>query len=210
MYAHLGAIAELVGVGTTTAKTPVASQFTPHVRLIVDHVLHIAHSLSYDMNVVVVNKLEVNCRKYPADVCRSTADTAGIEKYWHHCWRTGISKGTPSVVLRGDGRMLDSQAFDVYACCFREHASQLHRLILAFAADRQWVAKYTYSNTFMALSTEIGELAEHFHWLESTCASSCSSDSSSKTTINDNAVASELADILIYCIHFFRVVGDQL
>lgn len=203
MYVHLGAIAGLVNTHSDHASIDQA--VTLHLRNIIQCVLRISHSLCFDMKVVVTNKIALNKQKYPANLCRSAADKPGIDKYWTHCWYTGISKGTPCIVLEGGGHLLPQQTFDVYEQGFHGNAVYFNNIVLQFAEDRHWLAKYTASNTFMALSSEVGELAEHFHWLPS--AGDKSTAPTQGPRVDNNAVAGELADVLIYCLHFLRLTG---
>jgi len=70
---------------------------------------------------------------------------------------------------------------------------QLSARLLAFARDRDWEQFHSPKNLAMALAGEAGELLEHFQWL---------SEQQSETLPPEKreAVALELADILIYLI----------
>lgn len=66
---------------------------------------------------------------------------------------------------------------------------QLHR----FAVDRDWEQFHSPKNLAMALSAECGELLEQFMWLDETQSASLAPEQT-------DAVALELADIMIYLI----------
>ena len=70
---------------------------------------------------------------------------------------------------------------------------QLRVRLAKFAADRDWDQFHSPKNLSMALIGEAAELVEHFQWL---------TEEQSKSLDNDKqqAVAEELADILIYLI----------
>ena len=70
---------------------------------------------------------------------------------------------------------------------------RLRRRLAKFAADREWDPFHSPKNLAMALVGEAGELVEHFQWL---------SEGESRTLSAEKrqAVAHELADILIYLI----------
>ena len=75
----------------------------------------------------------------------------------------------------------------------RDSLDDLNAQLLAFARERDWEQFHSPKNLSMALAGEAGELLEHFQWL--------SEDQSA--ALNDDkreAVALELADILIYLI----------
>lgn len=76
---------------------------------------------------------------------------------------------------------------------------QLNAKLLAFARERDWEQFHSPKNLSMALAGEVGELLEHFQWLSE--AQSATLDSDKK-----EAVALELADILIYLIR----LGERL
>ncbi len=75
----------------------------------------------------------------------------------------------------------------------------LRRQLAAFTASRDWQQFHSPKNLSMALIAEAAELVEHFQWL--TEQQSCDLAPEKK-----NAVALELADILIYLIR----TADQL
>ncbi len=75
----------------------------------------------------------------------------------------------------------------------RDRLDDLNAKLLAFARERDWEQFHSPKNLSMALAGEAGELLEHFQWL---------SEKQSATLPPDKreAVALELADILIYLI----------
>jgi NTP pyrophosphatase (non-canonical NTP hydrolase) len=70
----------------------------------------------------------------------------------------------------------------------------------SFAAARDWQQFHTPKNLAMALSVEAAELLEHFQWL--TPGQSASLDARRK-----RAVASEIADVLLYLTRLADVLG---
>ncbi|MDJ0740490.1 MAG: nucleotide pyrophosphohydrolase [Gammaproteobacteria bacterium] len=75
----------------------------------------------------------------------------------------------------------------------RDSLDDLNAQLLAFARERDWEQFHSPKNLSMALAGEAGELLEHFQWLSE--AQSAALDADRK-----DAVALELADILIYLI----------
>jgi NTP pyrophosphatase (non-canonical NTP hydrolase) len=70
---------------------------------------------------------------------------------------------------------------------------ELNRRLKAFAQERDWEQFHSPKNLAMALAGEAGELLEHFQWLSEAQSSELPAD-------KKEAVALELADILIYTI----------
>ncbi len=69
----------------------------------------------------------------------------------------------------------------------------LNRRLKAFAQERDWEQFHNPKNLVMALAGECGELLEHFQWLSEAQSAALSSE-------KKEAVALEMADILIYLI----------
>ena len=69
----------------------------------------------------------------------------------------------------------------------------LNRRLRQFARDRDWEQFHNPKNLAMALAGEAGELLEHFQWLTAEQSAALPPD-------KKEAVALELADILIYLI----------
>ena len=74
--------------------------------------------------------------------------------------------------------------------------------IRAFSDARDWEQFHAPKNLAMALAAEAGELMEHFLWCESE-ASRVLCENPEKR----DAVAEELADVLIYALRFADVAG---
>jgi NTP pyrophosphatase (non-canonical NTP hydrolase) len=72
-----------------------------------------------------------------------------------------------------------------------------------FAAERDWEVFHTPKNLAMALAGEAGEVVEHFQWL--TAEQSAALDEEGR-----EAVALELADVLLYLVRLADVLGVDL
>lgn len=74
-----------------------------------------------------------------------------------------------------------------------DRLEDLRRRLAAFATARDWDQFHSPKNLAMALAAEAGELLEHFQWL---------SESQSETldAARRDAVALELADVLLYLV----------
>lgn len=75
----------------------------------------------------------------------------------------------------------------------RDTLDDLSTRLLAFARERDWEQFHSPKNLSMALAGEAGELLEHFQWLTEAQSATLGTD-------KKEAVALEMADILIYLI----------
>ena len=75
----------------------------------------------------------------------------------------------------------------------RDSLDDLNARLLAFARERDWEQFHSPKNLSMALAGEAGELLEHFQWLSEAQSAAITGD-------KKEAVALELADILIYLV----------
>jgi NTP pyrophosphatase (non-canonical NTP hydrolase) len=78
----------------------------------------------------------------------------------------------------------------------RDLAQQLER----FASDREWQQFHSPKNLAAALVVEAGELLEHFQWLTE-------EQSHALTDGKRDAVAAEVADVLLYLIQLSTALG---
>lgn len=82
----------------------------------------------------------------------------------------------------------------------------LHTLrdqLRAFADERDWAPFHTPKNLAMALAGEAGEVIEHFQWLTA-------EESAALPAEVADAVALELADVLLYLVRLADVLGVDL
>jgi len=73
----------------------------------------------------------------------------------------------------------------------------------AFAATRDWDQFHSPKNLSMALMVEVAELMEHFQWLTEAQSAELPPD-------DKQAVAEELADILLYLVRLSDKLGVDL
>ncbi len=86
---------------------------------------------------------------------------------------------------------------------YTDSLEQLRVRLAKFAADRDWNQFHSPKNLSMALIAEAAELLEHFQWLTE-------EQSKSLDHARKQAVAEELADILIYLIRCADKLGIDL
>lgn len=73
----------------------------------------------------------------------------------------------------------------------------------AFATERDWDQFHSPKNLTMAMTTEVGELVEHFKWLTEEQSANLSKEKLAE-------VAEELADIQIYLLMLSSKLGVDL
>ena len=79
---------------------------------------------------------------------------------------------------------------------------ELKERIAAFAKARDWEQFHAPKNLAMALASEVGELMEHFLWLDIAESRHLCEDAAKRAQ-----VAEELAYVLIYALRFADVTG---
>jgi len=80
---------------------------------------------------------------------------------------------------------------------------QLRDALRDFSAERDWDQFHSPKNLAMALNVEAGELLEHFQWLSEGASGSLPAERLA-------AVATELADVLIYLVRLADKLGVDL
>lgn len=79
--------------------------------------------------------------------------------------------------------------------------AELKTSVMEFVAERDWERFHSPKNLSMALAAEAAELMEHFLW---------DTPEASVERASREAVADELADIVIYAIEFANITGIDL
>jgi dCTP diphosphatase len=81
----------------------------------------------------------------------------------------------------------------------------LKDVMLAFAQEREWIQFHNPKNLAMAIGVEVGELMDHFRWVEA--------DSSASVLNSEDvrdAVANELADVTLFILQFATICKIDL
>jgi NTP pyrophosphatase (non-canonical NTP hydrolase) len=80
---------------------------------------------------------------------------------------------------------------------------ELREAMRRFTTEREWTPFHTPKNLAMALAGEAGELLEHFQWL--------TPEQSARLPVDTHeAVALEMADVLLYLVRLSDVLGVDL
>lgn len=83
--------------------------------------------------------------------------------------------------------------------------SALIQALRQFADDRDWQPHHTPRNLLLALTGEVGELAEVFQWMTDEQAARAGQDPATAQAVQD-----ELADVLLYLVRLADVLGVDL
>ena len=83
--------------------------------------------------------------------------------------------------------------------------SALSAALAKFAAERDWDQFHSPKNLVMALTGEVGELAEVFQWLSEDASKSVAANPETATAVRD-----ELADVTLYLVRLASVLGVDL
>lgn len=87
----------------------------------------------------------------------------------------------------------------------RTTVESLKELAGNFVDERDWAQFHNPKNLSMAMAAETGELMEHFLWIEGADSFECLKNSEKLEAVED-----ELADIVIYAMHFANRTGIDL
>jgi len=74
------------------------------------------------------------------------------------------------------------------------------QMISRFVEERDWLQYHDPKNLVMAMMSEVGELADHFRWVNNTDSRALAISSEHATEVSD-----ELADIMMFAIEFASV-----
>jgi len=78
--------------------------------------------------------------------------------------------------------------------------ADLKRTISQFVEERDWLQFHDPKNLVLAMTSEVGELADHFRWVKNT-----ESHALATSPEHSQDVADELADILMFAVEFASV-----
>ncbi|WP_280297083.1 nucleotide pyrophosphohydrolase [Nocardia abscessus] len=82
---------------------------------------------------------------------------------------------------------------------------RLQRMVADFVSERGWGDFHTPKNLIMALTGEVGELAELFQWLTDDQSRALMADASRRARVEE-----EVADVLIYLLRLADVLQIDL
>jgi dCTP diphosphatase len=148
-----------------------------------------AASCNLDLKTCILRKMELNARKYPIHLCKGKSG-----KYTKYSDQTGITK-------------TEGQSTQVRPDTIVEETDQSIESVMAkitcFATDRHWSRFHTPRNLVLALTGELGELAELFQWRGDAVPNSTPEQVLSAEELDK--VGQELADVCIYLLRLSHV-----
>lgn len=148
----------------------------------------VTQSLSLNLEVSIIRKMELNSKKYPVELCKGK-----VCKYTFYSHATGISKTEgQSTLQKQDVHVSHSKPETISS--FLESIDSLTVEIRTFAVHRQWVRYYKPRNLVLALMGELGELAELFQWAVE------EAEVFSMSAVELDKVSQEIADVAIYLL----------
>jgi dCTP diphosphatase len=162
--------------------------------------MRLAASLSIDLHVACHKKIDLNAKKYPVELCKGKS-----EKYTEYSNVTGISKTAGQSTLEESDSTnpcdVSNASWDEINEYFLAHAvPALTARTRQFAADRDWHRYHTPRNLLLALTGELGELAEIFQFKGDEPNQQLSMKEQDK-------IKQEIADVTIYLLRLADVSG---
>ena len=173
-----------------------------------------ASACQVNLRSCIVQKLELNGKKYPVELCRGKSG-----KYTDYSEQTGItadrrsqstvgSSGDTVAVVgeQGGNNKQHQQEEDMED---QSTVTSLTSRIRGFATDRRWSRYHTPRNIVLAMMGEVGELAEFFQW-KGDGGDGAPAGLSNWSAEEVDHVRQELADVTIYLMRLADVCGVDL
>jgi NTP pyrophosphatase (non-canonical NTP hydrolase) len=160
--------------------------------------LHLSCIFSVTLGNLIMVKMGNNRKKYPVDLCLKSQLTGytGIPKYTSYSKKTLIGRDCE---LNLDVPSSSNMTFSQQKERLLHDLPLLSDGVKQFAAERNWLDKYTWHYTSLSLSAEYGELAE-------TVKNSGDSDAVwSMNQCQRSSILSEIADVAIFLLHVVRI-----
>jgi NTP pyrophosphatase (non-canonical NTP hydrolase) len=160
--------------------------------------LRLSGTFSVTLGNLIMAKMGNNRKKYPVDLCLNSQNRGctGIPKYTSYSNKTLIRRDCE---LSLDVSSSSNMTFSQHKDRFLHDLPLLSDEVKQFAAERNWLEKYTWYYTSLALSAEYGELAETVQNTGDYDAV-CSITEQQRTNI-----LSEIADVAIFLLHVVRI-----
>ena len=160
--------------------------------------LHLSCTFSVTLGNLIMAKMGNNRKKYPVDLCLKSQfrGCTGIPKYTLYSNKTLIRRDCE---LNLDVPSSSNMTFSQHKERFLYDLPLLSDEVKQFAAQRNWLDKYTWQYTSLSLSAEYGELAETVK---------DSGDYDAVCSINEQqrtSILSEIADVAIFLLHVVRI-----
>ena len=167
-----------------------------------------ASACRVNLRSCILIKLELNNKKYPAELCRGRSG-----KYTDYSEQTGItanrrSQSTVASSSGGDQGRINTHQLEEEDD-YQSTIAGLTSRIRGFATDRRWSRYHTPRNIVLAMMGEAGELAELFQW-KGDGDDGAPAGLSNWSAEEVDHVRQELADVTIYLMRLADVCGVDL
>ena len=163
-----------------------------------------ASACRVNLRSCIVQKLELNGKKYPVELCRGKSG-----KYTDYSEQTGITADRKSQSTVDTGGNDQQQTHEDEDMADQSTIVGLTARIRAFATDRRWSRYHTPRNIVLAMMGEVGELAELFQW-KGDGDDGAPAGLSNWTEEEVDHVKQELADVTIYLMRLADVCGVDI
>jgi len=175
----------LVTSGKDTTKNDILPEHQSELALcmsqLLQALLNTASCVQLDLIRSIHNKMALNAKKYPVELCKGKAG-----KYTQYSSQTGITK---------DNQSTQDDSTPHSPISWKQMAGALPELtveISTFTSARQWDQYHTPRNLVLAMLGEVGELAELVQWRGDSTASFSAQEL--------DKLSQELADVSIYLL----------
>ncbi len=129
---------------------------TPVLAAFLSRLHHLAASLNLHIGEIVRLKMGLNARRYPVPLClRNNV----MPKWTSFSHITGCTKSVNQPTTRSTP--MECPINDLVC-----GHPKIEDLVNSFGSDRNWTSSYTMFNLPILIAAEVGELSEHFTYLE--------------------------------------------
>ena len=173
----------------------ITADITDNIVQVLNRLFEISDMFGLKLNMITLNKLEVNNRKYQSDLCQDE-----VKRYWSLSKSTGITKEKQPEILTAECMSDSPQDSHVE---FLTELPTIVQKVENFVKERNWEHVYTSTSVALAMVGEVGELCDIVTWR------SDSEDICSLKPKVLEAIAQEIADVTIYTLHMCRVAGVE-
>jgi dCTP diphosphatase len=166
-------------------EPPQVETSAPIMNSLLSILVEISNSLHIHLPTAMTQKVALNRRKYPVELCQGKAG-----KYTEYSKATGITK--------------ESQSTASLETTVHTSMEQWREDLRKFCVEREWSRFHLPRNLLLALIGEVGELVELLQW---------KGDDNEGSTLKADELeklSQELSDVTIYLIRLADVCGVEL
>jgi NTP pyrophosphatase (non-canonical NTP hydrolase) len=158
------------------------------------HLFATAAACNLDLCVCILKKIELNCKKYPVELCKGKSG-----KYTDYSEHTGITTTEGQCTINTPTKTSSNDMEDTTT------VEGVTILIRNFADERSWHRHHSPRNLALAMLGEAGELAEIVQWAKD------EGELEAKLSEKElDKVGQEIADVAIYLLRLADVCHVEL